>query len=81
MITGEIFFSNLSAGQQYFSNDKKNFVKKNEICLKKKNPPEHKYSVTFASKAEQKHSSNKVACRVKQYCSNQGKALNVQTAF
>ena len=48
-------FSNLSSGQHYLSNDFKKFlqiwsVKKKEFVRRKKNPPEHKFSVTFVSK-------------------------------
>ena len=55
MITGEIFFSNLSSGQQNLSNDvkklcQKRLVKKSKFVLRKKTHPEQKHSVNFVSK-------------------------------
>ena len=48
-------FSNLSSGEQYFSNDIKKFcqkslVKNRNLSEEKKTHPEHKYFVTFVKK-------------------------------
>ena len=48
-ITVEIFFTNLSSGQQYLLHDIEMASEKVKFCLKKKNHPEHKYSVTFVN--------------------------------
>ena len=52
------------------------FLKINNLSEEKKTFTEHKYSVTFVTKSEQKEKIYD-----KQGCSYQGESLNIPTAF